>query len=234
MIHGTKKIRETTQSTSRVFNGRVDGREIWKWEHYFDVYQQHLARFRDTDAGVLEIGVYSGGSLDMWRDYFGPTATIYGVDIEPSCRIYEDAQTKIFIGDQADMNFWTRFCAEVPVLDAVIDDGGHLPEQHIASLEALFSHLRPGGVYICEDVHGSGNRFAAHVFAMADRLNAFAKVQVNPDDNDRRIVCPAETMQSMVHSISLYPFMAVIQKTDTPVAEFVAPKHGTSWQPFLR
>ena len=74
----------------RVFaEQRTTGRGLWKWDHYFDIYNRHFARFRNTAATHIEIGVYSGGSLEMWRDYFGPTATIIGVDIQASVRAYE-------------------------------------------------------------------------------------------------------------------------------------------------
>jgi hypothetical protein len=118
-------------------------------------------------SAALEIGVYSGGSLDIWRNYFGPKAIIYGVDIAPDCRTYENDGIKIFIGDQADRSFWREFRRGVPTLDIVIDDGGHQPEQQIASLEELLPFLRPGGVYFCEDVHGMYNEFASYVLAWA-------------------------------------------------------------------
>jgi SAM-dependent methyltransferase len=141
------------------FEARQQGRGIWKWRHYFDIYHRHLQRFRGSSVALLEIGVYSGGSLDMWRDYFGPQAQIYGVDIEPACRAYESENVKIFIGDQSDRAFWRAFRERVQTLDIVIDDGGHLAEQQIVSLEELLSFLRPGGVYICEDIHRAHNAF---------------------------------------------------------------------------
>lgn len=105
---------------------------------------------------VLEIGVYSGGSLEMWRDYFGSEATIYGVDIEAACRTYESPGTHILIGDQADPSFWRRVLADgtLPPPDIVIDDGGHTPEQQRVTMEELLPRMRPGGVYLCEDIHG--------------------------------------------------------------------------------
>ena len=72
----------------------------------------------------MEIGVYS---LDMWHDYFGPKATIYGVDIAPECRVYERDRVKIFIGDQADRSFWQETRKNAPAFDSVIDDGGTCP-----------------------------------------------------------------------------------------------------------
>ncbi len=66
------------------FDSRKEGRGIWKWDHYFDVYHRHFGKFVGRDVNVLEIGVYSGGSLEMWKAYFGPRCRIYGVDIEES------------------------------------------------------------------------------------------------------------------------------------------------------
>ena len=48
------------------FDARSDGRGIWKWRHYFDIYHRHFAPLRNRSGlVVVEIGVYSGGSLDM-------------------------------------------------------------------------------------------------------------------------------------------------------------------------
>ena len=56
--------------------------------------------FRDTEVNIVEFGISQGGSLQMWKDYFGPKANIYGVDINPHCKSLEEEQVQIFIGDQ--------------------------------------------------------------------------------------------------------------------------------------
>jgi len=84
------------------FDRRQSGRGIWKWLHYFDIYHRHLAKFIGQETHVMEIGVYSGGSLEMWRDYFGARCQVYGVDLQAACKAYENEYTKIFVGDQAD------------------------------------------------------------------------------------------------------------------------------------
>lgn len=216
------------------FDSHTEGRGIWKWRHYFDIYHRHLQHFRGREVHILEIGVYSGGSLEMWRHYFGPLCRIYGVDIEPSCEIYNNNNIEIYIGDQADRSFWQYFCQEVPVLDVVIDDGGHLPQQQLTTLESLLPHLAPGGVYICEDVHGARNDFALRAQKMADDLNSFDNVQLNPDDDSRRIVSSTTPLQSTVASVCFYPFVVAIEKNDSAITEFIAPKRGTLWQPFLK
>jgi hypothetical protein len=186
-----------------------------------------------TSIYVLEIGIYSGGSLEMWHDYFGEHATIYGVDIEPTCKIYERPGVKVFIGDQSDRNFWKTFKAQVPLLDVVIDDGGHEMEQQIATLEELLPHMRPGGVFLCEDVHGAFNGFALYAHGLGHKLHAASPLH-NMEDEESRIVSPTTPFQSAISSIHLYPFVVVLKKHTEKVSELRAPKHATNWQPYLR
>jgi SAM-dependent methyltransferase len=169
----------------KFFDSRQTGPGIWKWRHYFPIYERHFKKFRGSEIHFLEIGIYSGGSLDMWREYFGPKAYIYGVDIEPSCKLYEGERTRIFIGDQADHGFWQEFRREVPVLDAVVDDGGHTLPQQVASIDELVPHLRPGGVYLCEDIYGQDNPMAAYATGMIPVLNGGQALASNPDHNER-------------------------------------------------
>src|SRR5260370_37683430 len=81
------------------------GHGIWKWHHYFDIYHKHFAKFRNREVRILEIGVFSGGSLEMWRRYFGPQCRVYGVDIVESCKSYESEGIEVLIGDQSDRDF---------------------------------------------------------------------------------------------------------------------------------
>ena len=214
------------------FDSHNQGPGILKWKHYFDIYDRHFRRFRGQEVNVLEIGVYSGGSLEMWHEYFGPKAHIYGVDIESACRAYDSDSVKIFIGDQADRMFWREFRRKVPALDIVIDDGGHQPKQQIVSLEELFPFLRPSGVYLCEDVHGTVNDFASYIHDLGHKLNDSSRWRDFPDDNERRAICDCTPFQTAVGSIHLYPFVCVLEKNTSKVTELVAPKHGSQWQPF--
>ena len=137
------------------FFRRHTGRRLHKWLHYFEIYDRHFSRFRGTAPVVLEFGVSQGGSLEMWQEYFGPGARLYGVDINPACRRFEEEGVRIFIGDQGDRAFLRRLVREVPRPDILIDDGGHLMAQQIATFEELYSHVQPSGVYLCEDLHTS-------------------------------------------------------------------------------
>jgi len=130
-------------------------RLIHKWNHYFDIYERHFNRFRNKEIVILEIGVLQGGSLQMWKDYFGDKAKIFGIDIDPRCKELEEKNIKIFIGSQSDRKFLRKIKETIPLVDILIDDGGHYMDQQIVSYEELFSHIKNNGVYLCEDLHTS-------------------------------------------------------------------------------
>lgn len=210
-----------------IFHSHTGGPGIWKWEHYFDVYHRHFHGFIDRTVHILEIGVYSGGSLGMWKKYFGEKCEVIGVDIEPACKVYENAHTRIIIGDQQDRTFWRRVREEVPQIDIIIDDGGHTPKQQQVTLEELLPHLSPGGVYLCEDILGDRNEFSAFASSLVEELNCADLVS----GGQSRIRPSA--LQKAVHSVHFYPFALVIEKNQACPHEFTAPRRGSVWQPFF-
>jgi cephalosporin hydroxylase len=213
----------TSNPLLEYFDSVTEGPGIWKWRHYFAIYHRHLAKFVGREVHVVEIGVYSGGSLAMWRSYFGDGCQVYGVDIAPECRAYEGDGIRVFIGDQADPAFWERFCQEVPRIDVVIDDGGHEAHQQITSLRCLLPHLAMGGVYICEDIIGPFQQFNAFVDGMARALSDVGGKSSNP----------SRACHEHVASVHRYPQIVVFEKPDGPVESFDSIKHGTIWQPSI-
>jgi SAM-dependent methyltransferase len=147
-----KKEPETENPLARYFFNNP-GRLMQKWHHYFEIYHRHFEAFRGRSPVVLEIGVFHGGSLQMWKEYFGPGTRIVGIDVDPRCRELEE--DGVMIGDQADRRFLAEVRQRHPQVDIVIDDGGHQMPQQIASFEELYPHLQPRGVYLCEDIHTS-------------------------------------------------------------------------------
>lgn len=102
---------------------------------------------------MLEIGVLYGGSLDMWRQYFGEKATIFGIDIDSACAKRASAPNNVRIGSQGDADFLRSVVQEMGGVDVVIDDGSHIAGHQRASFDALFPLLSEGGVYAIEDMH---------------------------------------------------------------------------------
>jgi hypothetical protein len=138
-----------------LFFERNTGRLIDKWKHYFEIYDRYFARFRGTKVNVMEFGVSQGGSLQMWRNYFGKDANLFGVDIDPNCKQFEESGVRIFIGDQENREFLRYVASSVPQIDILIDDGGHMMNQQINTFEELFPLIAPNGVYLAEDLHTS-------------------------------------------------------------------------------
>lgn len=198
------------------FDDHTSGRGIWKFPHYFPIYHRHLDRFVNRPVHLLEIGVYSGGSLTMWRDYLGDQAAIYGVDIE-DCSAYAGDRIEIFQGDQADATFWESFKRKVPRLDIVIDDGGHKAHQQAASLQALLPHLAPGGVYIIEDIAYPHNAFQFYLDALSHLLNEFRS--------------PTRSIHHHIESIHQYALAAVIEKPESLRQSFEPSRRGSLWGP---
>ncbi len=126
-----------------------------KHSSYFQVYDDLLARWRGTDFTFVEIGVLNGGSLFMWRDYFGPRARIIGVDLNPEAKRWEADGFEIHIGNQARASFWNELVANVGPMDVVLDDGGHTNDQQIVTADKLLGNVRDGGMLIVEDTHAS-------------------------------------------------------------------------------
>ena len=122
---------------------------------YFKIYDELFSAYRDKDIIFVEIGVLNGGSLFMWRDFFGSKARIIGIDLNPNAKKWEKFGFEIFIGSQSNENFWNKFKKEVGPIDIVIDDGGHTYEQQIITTEALVDSIKDGGLIVIEDTHTS-------------------------------------------------------------------------------
>lgn len=201
-------------------------RLIHKWSHYFDIYEKHFAKYRNTDVVILEIGVSQGGSLQMWKEYFGPKAKIYGVDIDPNCKDLEEENIEIFIGSQSDRKFLRKLKTKIPKVDILLDDGGHTMRQQIVSYEELFDHVKDEGVYLCEDIntsyfikYGGGFKrrgtFIEYAKNFIDKINA---------DHSTQGALKADGFTRSVESLHFYESVLVVEKTKRD--QYISEKYG--------
>ncbi len=214
LLRSLKSEKEDVNPISEYFfNNR--GRLIHKWHHYFEIYHRHFARFRGRSPVLVEIGVFHGGSLQMWRNYFGPGARIIGIDIDPRCRRFEDESTTILIGDQSDRRFLAEVRERLPQIDILIDDGGHTMTQQITTFDELYPHIQPEGIYLCEDIHtslmeeyGGGYRregtFLEYSKALVDRLYGWHSREPN------RLT--ADDMTRTTFALHFYDSVLVMEK----------------------
>jgi hypothetical protein len=129
------------------------GRSVHKWKHYFPVYERHFSRYVNRPLTFVEIGCGLGGSLQMWKRYFGPHARIVGIDNRPECAAFEEDQIATRIGEQADGAFLSDIVHEFGVPDIVLDDGSHMMAHIVASFGCLYPRTAADGVYVVEDLH---------------------------------------------------------------------------------
>ena len=162
-IDATNRAEIEKSDVGRIFLAHT-GRLVHKWTQYFPAYssqfEQYRVGFPQPDGGLrplrfLEIGVSHGGSLQLWREYFGPDAVIYGIDVNPSCAQFDDAIAKVRIGSQADAGFLRSVVEEMGGVDIVLDDGSHVANHQRASLDVLLPLVSDGGIYAVEDLHTS-------------------------------------------------------------------------------
>lgn len=134
---------------------RNSGPGIFKWLHYLPIYDRLFEKYSGRPVRFLEIGVLAGGSMHMWRTYFGPLATIFGIDINPDCAGYGGLAGEVRIGSQDDPEFLRSVVSEMGGVDIVLDDGSHVARHQRASFDVLFPLLSDGGLYVIEDLHTS-------------------------------------------------------------------------------
>jgi len=177
------------------------GKTITKWTHYFPVYEKHFGRLREKPIKVLEIGILNGGSLEMWRHYFGPDAEIVGIDINPACKEHEFPGVHVRIGDQSDEQFLQSLLDEFGEFDLVIDDGSHQVAHVKKTFEYLYPRIASNGIYFIEDTHAA--YWSSHggslthpdsinnvAKGMIDKINAdHTRGQIMPDYYTRNTKC---------------------------------------------
>jgi len=126
-----------------------------KMESYFSVYDEIFKKYIGKKIVFVEVGILHGGSLVMWRNYFGNQARIIGIDINPEAKKLEDRGFEIYIGSQSSKDFWDNFFKDVGPVDIVLDDGGHQYKQQIITAHESIKNINDGGVLVTEDTHTS-------------------------------------------------------------------------------
>jgi len=137
--------------------------------NYTTIYSALFDKLRDQPLRIFELGLGTnntnlasnmgaagkpGASLRGWRELF-PRAHVYGADIDRGV-LFEEDRIKTFYCDQLDSpairNLWSQPDLQGG-MDVIIDDGLHTFDANMSFLEGSLEHLRPGGVYIVEDVY---------------------------------------------------------------------------------
>ncbi len=122
------------------------------YHDFTDFYNEYLYPIKDEIKSLLEIGIHSGSSLRMWRDYF-LNAQIYGIDIDPNTLFIEK---RIITYDCSQIDFYKLdILFEKKSIDIIVDDGSHITSHQIKSFMHMSKFIKSGGFYILEDLHTS-------------------------------------------------------------------------------
>jgi hypothetical protein len=193
----------------------TDDRLLSKWAHYFDVYTRELTRFRSHPVSFLEIGVFKGGSIPMWKAFFAEGSRLTFIDIDPDCAKLAEPGTTVAIGNQADPAFLADLAAKYGPFDVILDDGSHICAHQIASFENLWPHVTQGGLYVVEDCHtsywpgfGGGYRneasFIEYSKRLIDRMHSWY--------TDQDALFPFDPIARDLHSVRIYDSIVVAEK----------------------
>jgi len=182
-----------------------------KCDTYFQVYEEIFNKYVGKKITFVEIGVLQGGSLFMWKEYFGKDARIIGVDLHPNAKELEKHGFEIYIGSQSDKNFWRNFYSKVGKIDILLDDGGHVNDQQIITLTESVNNINDGGIIVTEDVHTSyfkklGNpskySFINYSKYLIDVINSrFPGTRIKKNNDFR----------NKIHSISFYESIVALK-----------------------
>lgn len=195
----------------RMFYGH-DGLPVMKWKNYLSVYDRYLSRFRNKPTKILEIGVFNGGSLDLWRKYFGADASIFGIDINPQCADYNGRSGQVRIGSQDNPSFLRSVVSEMGGIDIVIDDGSHVAKHQRASFETLFPLLSESGVYICEDLHTAYWPAYGGGFRRRGTFIEYAKILMDDMHCDFHVRNPTTNASRTIEAIHIANSIVAIEK----------------------
>lgn len=118
--------------------------------HHYTPYYNELFQHKLIKR-VLEIGIFRGASLRMWRDYF-PEAEIFGIDIDPTC-LFQENRIHTYQCDAGNEEHLDNIAVQLGGnFDIIIDDGSHYPEHQMLSAKIMPKYLSKNGIFIIEDV----------------------------------------------------------------------------------
>jgi predicted O-methyltransferase YrrM len=118
---------------------------------YGDIYNKLFSERKDSCKKILEIGISGGFGLKVYSEYF-TNADIYGIDINDSivADIKNNNNIHLCFGDAKDNLIINTFPYEY---DIILEDASHDSVDQIQHFKDYSKFVKPGGIYIIEDVH---------------------------------------------------------------------------------
>jgi hypothetical protein len=207
---------------------------------YLRHYERILNGIRNDPFQLLEIGVAEGSSLRTWERFL-PLATIIGVDINEACKEFAGGRVKVEIGSQADPAFLSALAGKYTP-SIIIDDGSHQSAHIFLTFNILFPSLRPGGIYIIEDVylhhganaqnsHGQGGITPTEHFTAVAGLLASQHTDPGSDGAAKQISKAIDHIEFIPRAIVIYKHddTMVGEQLDYLVEAATTADHSLTW-----
>lgn len=193
-------------------------KEIDKWLHYFPIYERHFSDWRNKALVFWEIGVQSGGSLQMWQRFFGPYAIIIGIDIDPDCAKHSEDNIVVRIGNQSDKAFLQSVVDDFGPPDIILDDGSHVMSDILDTFMFMYPLLSKNGIYMVEDLHTAyDSRFGGNMEDPNTFINVSKSIidDLNADHSWGKL--KPSFMTRFTTGIHFYDSVVVYQRGIVPV-----------------
>jgi hypothetical protein len=123
---------------------------------YLQTYETLFQKRKGSNINILEIGIFDGGSIKLWKDYF-INGIIYGVDIcnannVKHSDIISNNSVKLFFETDAYNDIFVKQTLENIEFDFLIDDGPHTLDSMKYFIQHYSKLLKDDGVLIVEDI----------------------------------------------------------------------------------
>ena len=184
---------------------------------FIELYQKYFDQLKDKKINILEIGVYKGDSLRLWREYF-TRAKICGIDIKNNN--IDINGVEIFLGDQSNKEFLKNIINKYQSFDIIIDDCSHISKHIIRSMDYLYNHLKENGLYIIEDLQTSyfprygGSRYRLKKNNTSMNFIKSLTDSINYEQNDKPFY-KRKKFDGEIKYVHFYQNIAIIKKGES-------------------
>jgi len=114
-------------------------------------YEKEFKKFKNKNISLIEIGIFTGGSLKLWKEYFTNPKKIVGVDI--TTEYLSDKYSNIEGIEYYFQNaYHVEFIKKFENFDIIIDDGPHTLQSQIEVIRMYLPKLNKGGIFVIEDI----------------------------------------------------------------------------------
>lgn len=123
---------------------------------YIPIYEKLFSEYRNKDITLVEAGIFDGGSLYLWCQYFN-NANIIGVDSRKWTN-YDKNKFDQMLRDNPRISYIntdatsTSLSDNFDYIDIFIDDASHELKDQQKTFDIVWNKLSNNGLYIIEDI----------------------------------------------------------------------------------